>query len=165
MEEELRHEPTAASLYLRAPEARVEALTNDELITAAVNALRRRTVNGRIFGDVAAALITDQGKVFTGIAIDTPSWGLCAERSAIAAMATAGEYRIRTIVAVWKEDETIVPDGPIHVLPPCGACRQFMSDINEGNLETVVILGPERVMKLKDLLPYHEWPAPLDYSA
>ena len=64
-------------------------MTDDELIDKAASALRRRTVNGRIFGDVAAALITAKGNVFTGIAVDTPSWGLCAERSAIAAMVSA----------------------------------------------------------------------------
>src|SRR5438552_9154224 len=130
-------------------------MTNDELITRAEGALRRKTVGDRLFGDVAAALITDKGNVFTGVAVDTPSWGLCAERSAIAAMATAGEYRIKTIVAVWKEDEAIDPNSVLHVLPPCGLCRQFMRDIDEGNLETDVILGRNKVAKLKALLPYH----------
>jgi cytidine deaminase len=140
-------------------------MTNDELIIKAESALRRKLVNGRIFGDVAAALITDKENVFTGIAVDTPGWGLCAERSAIAAMATAGEYRIKTIVAVWKEDEAIDPNSALHVLPPCGLCRQFMRDIDEGNLETEVILARNKVAKLKALLPYHNWPEPLDRPA
>ena len=136
-------------------------MTYDELIDTAVGVLRRRNVGGRYFGDVAAALMTDQGSMFTGICIDTPSWGLCAERSAIAAMATAGEYRIAAIVAVWKEDVTVAPDGLLYVLPPCGHCRQFMRDIDEGNLEALIILGLDKVVKLKELLPYHEWPEPI----
>ena len=140
-------------------------MTNDELITRAEGALRRKTVGDRLFGDVAAALVTDKGNVFTGVAVDTPSWGLCAERSAIAAMVTAGEYRIKTIVAVWKEDESTHPNSALQVLPPCGLCRQFMGDIDEGNLETDVILGRDKVVKVKELLPYHEWPEPLDPPA
>src|SRR5438093_7935673 len=140
-------------------------MTNDELITKAESALRRKTVGDRLFGDVAAALVTDKGNVFPGVAVDTPGWGLCAERSAIAAMVTAGEYRIKTIVAVWKEDESTRPNSALHVLPPCGLCRQFMGDIDEGNLETDVILGRDKVLKLKELLPYHEWPEPLDHPA
>jgi cytidine deaminase len=77
-------------------------------------------------------------------------------------MITAGEYRVKTIVAVWREDKAIDPNGELHVLSPCGYCRQFIRDINEDNLETNVILGRYKVVKLKDLLPYHEWPEPLD---
>lgn len=137
-------------------------MTNDELIATAEHALKRKTVKGRIFGDVAAALVTDKGNVFVGICLDTPGWGLCAERSAIAAMATAGEYRIKTIVAVWKQDKSIDPHGLLHILPPCGSCRQFMCEIDDGNLETDVILVRDKVVKLKALLPYHEWADALD---
>ena len=56
------------------------------------------------------------------------------------AHAGPGEYRIRSIVAVWQEDEVIDPNGKLHVLPRCGYCRQFMRDINEDNLETDVVL-------------------------
>jgi cytidine deaminase len=77
-------------------------------------------------------------------------------------MITAGGYRIKAIVAVWQEDKAIDPNGKLHVLSPCGYCRQFMLNINEDNLETDVILGRDKVVKLKDLLPYYEWSEPLD---
>ena len=76
--------------------------------------------------------------------------GFCAEHAAIAAMITAGESRIAKIVAVWGEDT---------VLPPCGRCRELMYEIDAANLEsTEVILGEDRIVKLKELLPhpYHE---------
>ncbi|HWC40794.1 MAG TPA: cytidine deaminase [Actinomycetota bacterium] len=136
-------------------------MTNDDLIAKAQSVLCRRTINGRLHGDVGAALLTDQGNVYTGVCVDTAGWGLCAERSAIAAMITAGEYTIQTIVAVWQEDQAIDPDGQLQVLAPCGYCRQFMRDINDDNLETAVILGRDKIVKLIDLLPYHEWPNPL----
>jgi cytidine deaminase len=137
-------------------------MNNDELISKAQSALNRKTINGRLHGDVGAALISEKGDIYVGVCVDTSGWGLCAERSAIAAMITAGEYRIQATVAVWQEDEAINPNGKLHVLPPCGYCRQFMRDINEANLETDIILGRDKVVKLKDLLPYYEWPEPLD---
>jgi cytidine deaminase len=133
-------------------------MRNDELISKAQSVINRKTINGRLHGDVGAALISEKGDIYTGVCVDTSGWGLCAERSAIAAMITAGEYRIETIVAVWQEDEAIDPDGKLSILAPCGYCRQFMQDINEDNLETNVILDRDKIVKLKDLLPYHDWP-------
>src|SRR3954466_5795724 len=134
-------------------------MTNDALIARAAGVLNPHpTADGRLFGDVAATLLTDQGNLYDGVCIDTGSGtGFCAEHAAIAAMVTAGEYRIATIVAVWRDKR----DGQLYVLPPCGRCREFMRQIDEGNLETNVVLGKDTVRKLKDLLPFHAWPAPL----
>lgn len=52
------------------------------------------------------------------------------------------------------------PDGKLYILAPCGYCRQFMRDVNEANLEADVILGRDKVVKLKDLLSHHEWSNP-----
>jgi cytidine deaminase len=129
--------------------------SNDDLIQRAASALRPQRVGGRLFGDVACALRTDQGNVLLGVCIDTGSGtGFCAEHSAIAAMVTAGETRIDRIVAVWND-----ADGTTLVLPPCGRCREFMRQVNEDNLGTCVILSPNMTLPLRDLLPYHEWPA------
>jgi hypothetical protein len=73
-------------------------------------------------GDVASTLVTDRGNRYSGVCIDTGSGtGFCAEHSAIAAMVTAGEYRIARIVAAWRGD-----DGVLQVLSPCGRCREFI---------------------------------------
>jgi cytidine deaminase len=131
-------------------------MTTDELIQSAASVLNPKRVGDRVFGDVGATLITEDGHAYSGVCIDTGSGtGFCAEHSAIAAMVTAKEYKIKTIVAVWK-DET----GRLHVVPPCGRCREFIRQIDEDNLETDVVLGPAHVVKLKDLLPYHAWPEP-----
>jgi cytidine deaminase len=133
-------------------------MTNDELIEEAARKLNPRTgPDNRLFGDVAAALVSEKGDLYTGVCVDTASWGLCAERSAIAAMATAGEYRIRRIVAVWRDER----DGKLSVLPPCGVCREFIRRIDEANLDTEVVLGRETVASLRDLLPHHAWPEPI----
>src|SRR6476661_5430588 len=95
-------------------------VSNGALIASAETLLNPRTVAGRLFGDVAATLVTEQGNLFSGVCVDTPSTGLCAERAAMAAMITAGEHRVAKIVAVWRDPR----DGTLAVLPPCGTCRE-----------------------------------------
>ena len=95
-------------------------------------------------GSVAAALLTEEGHVYTGVCIDTPcSMGFCAEHAAAAAMVAAGESRIVKLVA-WKEGE-----GPV---PPCGRCREFLYQLNHENLVCEVLL-PGGVKTLAQLLP------------
>ncbi|MCD6031188.1 MAG: hypothetical protein K0S78_3362 [Thermomicrobiales bacterium] len=134
-------------------------MTNDELIEMAASVLNpHTTADGRVFGDVAAALVTDCGTVFCGVCIDTTcGTGFCAEHAAIAAMVTAGEYRIAKIVAVWRDDS----DNALRVVPPCGRCREFMRQVDDANLGTEVVLGTTKVLRVQDLLPHHEWPEPV----
>jgi cytidine deaminase len=127
-------------------------LTNLELIEKAKTVLKPRKLSlDNSAGDVACALLSANGELYLGVCIDINSGiGFCAEHSAIAAMITAGESRIAKIVAVWGENT---------VLPPCGRCRELMYAIDEANLEsTDVILGENKMVKLKDLLPhpFHE---------
>ena len=113
-------------------------MKNESLIEAAEGVLNRYTApHGRMHGDVGAAVLGNNGKVYTGVCIDTPTWGLCAETSALAAMITDREYSFQKIVAVWREDKT----GKLHILPPCGHCRQFMRAISESNLDAEILLG------------------------
>jgi cytidine deaminase len=112
----------------------------------------------RLFGDVASTLVTDKGNRYSGVCIDTASGtGFCAEHSAIAAMVTAGEYRIAKIVAVWRDE-----DGRLHVLAPCGRCREFIQQIHPTNVDTEVVLSRERSSSLQELLPLNEGSHPLD---
>jgi cytidine deaminase len=135
------------------------AYSNQALIERAAAVLKPyKTADGRLFGDVGAALVAESGRIFEGVCVDTASWGLCAERSAIAAMVTAGEYRIERVVAVWRD----AASNRLHVLPPCGHCRQFMRELDDANLATTVILGTDRTRTLAELLPEHEWPAPIE---
>jgi cytidine deaminase len=126
--------------------------TNDELIAKAASVLNPLKVGNFMMGDVGCALLTDQGHLYLGVCIDTgSSMGFCAEPNAIGTMVTAGEYRIKKIVAVWKDDKGI------YVLAPCGRCREFMYQIDKANLETEVILDRDKTAKLAELLPYHDW--------
>ena len=109
--------------------------------------------NGRVIspfieaGGVAAAILTKQGNIYVGVCIDTASGlGMCAERNAIANMITNGESQIDKVVAV-------MPDG--RVGSPCGACREFMMQLDKdsGDIEILLDLETEKTVKLKDLVP------------
>jgi cytidine deaminase len=127
----------------------VAAITDSELIDHALSVVRPRKVqNDFMVAEVGCALLSENGNVYLGVCIDTASgMGFCAEHSAIAAMVTAGELRIQRIVAV-------LGDGTI--LPPCGRCREFMFQIHAGNLDAEVILGVDKSLPLRELLPYHD---------
>ena len=123
----------------------VARISDEELIEKARSVLKPRKIKNGSVGDVACALVTDKGNVYLGVSIDACCGiGFCAEHSAIAAMVTHGERVIKKIVAVGKDG---MP------LSPCGRCREFMHQIHEENSEADVIVGKNKSVKLKDLLP------------
>jgi cytidine deaminase len=136
----------------------VTKLSIEDVIARAEAVLRPRLVGDRWFADVAAAIETESGAVHVGVCVDTGPTGYCAERAAGAAMVTAGETRIRRIVAVWR-DSRIGPDSELFVLPPCGTCRQFMVDIDPGNSDADIVLSATEAVPLNQLLPHHGWSA------
>lgn len=106
----------------------------------------RQLSEGCYVGSVASALLTDKGNVYVGVCIDTSSsMGFCAEHSAIAQMITNEESKILKIVAVGRNGK---------ILPPCGRCREFIYQINNENIEMDVLVEEDKVVKLKELLPY-----------
>jgi cytidine deaminase len=127
----------------------------DELYQHAKSVLNpRRLSTVSEAGSVGAALLTNSGKIYTGVCIDTAcSMGFCAEHAAAAAMVTAGENQVIRMVAVnW--------DG--NVLPPCGRCREFISQLHPDNSEAEVMIGAEQVIILRELLPYNRCWAAID---
>ena len=82
---------------------------------------------------VGAAVMTDDGSVFTGANIENRSFGLtnCAERSAVFAAVSSGYRRITAVaVAAPKADYPVAP---------CGACRQVLSEF--GGADVPVLFG------------------------
>lgn len=99
-------------------------------------------------GAVGAAILTDAGNIHLGVCIDTAcSMGFCAEHAAAAAMLTAGEHIIKKVVAVGCTG---------NIMPPCGRCREFLSQLSEQNLDAEVMVSEDTVVLLRDLLPY-DW--------
>lgn len=97
---------------------------------------------------VGAALLTEDGKVYLGGNIETSSYGLtiCAERTAVFKAISEGERKFKAIA--------IASDAP-GFCPPCGACRQVLSDLC-GNIDIVMINHKNEIdiKKMNELLPY-----------
>lgn len=128
-------------------------MENDVLIKKAAELIHPKRMKDGLCADVGCALVSEKGKVYFGVCASTGSNSICAERVAIGSMITGGEYKIRKIVAVWKDE-----DGTVFVLPPCGNCRQFMCEVDRSNLDDAqVILDKYKDVRLKELLPYHDW--------
>lgn len=119
-----------------------------ELYDEAVKVQNARNISPFIeAGGVAAAILTKKGNIYVGVCIDTASTlGMCAERNAIANMITHGESQIEKVVAV-------MPDGRVGA--PCGACREFMMQLDKdsGDIEILLDLETEKTVKLKELTP------------
>ena len=98
------------------------------------------------------AILTAAGNVYTGVCIDTAcTLGMCAERSAIANMITNGESRIVRLVCVMG-------DGRVGM--PCGACREFMMQLDKDSpgLEILADAETGKTVRLRELMP-HWWGA------
>lgn len=95
---------------------------------------------------VGAALLTEDGRVYSGVNIENSSYGatICAERTAFVKAISEGEKQF-TAIAVYAEGEEAIP---------CGICRQFMYEFAP---EIMIITGTSRdelnVRTLTELLP------------
>jgi cytidine deaminase len=89
---------------------------------------------------VGAAIMLDDGRVFTGCNVENASYGLtiCAERNAVFA-AVAACARKPEIVAVAVVNHRGVPCSP------CGACRQVLAEF--GPRATVWYLGEKGIVQ------------------
>lgn len=101
-------------------------------------------------GEVAAAILSKSGNIYTGVCIDTCSTlGVCAERNAIFNMITNGECEIDKVLA-------IMPDGTCGA--PCGACRELMVQLMAGHyadVEIMVDYAEGKTVTLGEITP--EW--------
>ena len=99
---------------------------------------------------VGAALLTTNGKVFTGTNVENASFGLtnCAERTALFTAVAAGSRNFTAIAIVA---------GGQQMPYPCGACRQVLSEFCPASLRVYVAsledISRFQEMTLGDLLP------------
>ncbi len=113
------------------------------LINLAENLIQQRRSKR---SGVGAALTTMNGKIFKGVNIEIEAsapCSICAEYAAIGTMVSEGEKSIDTIVAVNSKGK---------IIPPCGKCRQFISEF--GNPYVIVEVDAKlKKAKLSDLYP------------
>ena len=102
---------------------------------------------------VGAALLCENGKVYTGANIENAAFGptVCAERVAFFKAVSEGERDFLKIAVAGGKNGVI--DG---ISAPCGVCRQVMREFCGDDFE---ILSGEthetyKTFKLKELLPH-----------
>ncbi len=129
------------------PQTPLPVETRAALIAAACQARAQAYVPYSHFA-VGAALLTDDGRVFTGVNVENASYGLtvCAERNAVGTMVTAGGRRIVAIAVCTANGVT-----------PCGACRLVLSEFVDDEGDAVVWIvdgeGSVRETTMATLLP------------
>ena len=128
----------------------MEKIWND-MYEAAKAVLNERRISEYVTcGEVAAAVLSKSGRIYTGVCIDTCSTlGICAERNAIFNMITCGESEIDKVLC-------IMPDGSCGA--PCGACRELMVQLMAGHYQDVEIMmdyQTGRAIRLGEITP--EW--------
>ena len=123
-------------------------ILRDDLVARARRAAERAYAPYSLFR-VGAALACEDGTVFEGTNVENRSFGLtcCAERSAIFAAVSAG-HRSFAALAIYS------PDSPAP-LPPCGACRQVVSEFVDSAFPVSLAGADGTVLDLTiaDLLP------------
>lgn len=97
---------------------------------------------------VGAALVTKEGKIYTGCNIENASYGLCncAERTAIFKAVSEGKRDFSYLVITGETD------GPIS---PCGACRQVIAEFCDPKMPVLLtnVKGDEKEVTVEQLLP------------
>ena len=126
----------------------------DSLITAAWR-VRERAYAPYSRYLVGAALLADDGRVFTGANVENASYGLClcAERSAIGTAIAAGARRFVAIAVVT---------GGAQPGTPCGMCRQVLAEFAPSfAVRCIAESGATILSSTGDLLPLAFTPAAL----
>lgn len=122
-----------------------------ELVKEAKEAMKRAYVPYSGY-KVGAALLTKSRKIYTGCNIENASYTptVCAERVAIFKAVSEGEKEFEAIAVVGGKDGKI--SG---IFPPCGVCRQVMSEFCGRNFEVLLVSGEDSYekYKLSELLP------------
>jgi cytidine deaminase len=123
-----------------------------EALTAAAREAMRRAYAPYSGYPVGAAGLVDDGRVVTGCNVENAAYGvgLCAECGLVSELCITGGGRLIAVACV---------DGAGEALPPCGRCRQLLSE--HGGAELLVAM-PGGARAMVELLPDAFGPANLD---
>ncbi|KAH9515562.1 hypothetical protein Btru_011409 [Bulinus truncatus] len=100
---------------------------------------------------VGAALLTHDGKIFTGCNVENASYSLtvCAERTAIVKAVSEGYVNFKAMAVATNLKDTYAS--------PCGACRQFISEFTKESGDYDIYLSKPDLSfvkkKISQLLP------------
>ena len=97
---------------------------------------------------VGAAVLTSDGRVYSGCNIENASYGAtnCAERTAIFKAVSEGCSSISQIAVVCSSG---------HFAYPCGICRQVIAEFATGDMQVILEDKDKGILELsfKDILP------------
>lgn len=102
--------------------------------------------------NVGAALLSKDGKIFTGTNIECASYSMtcCAERTAFFKAVSEGVTEF-SMIAIVGANKSEVPDKPCF---PCGACLQVMNEFCDKNFIILTKNGSEiKSYRLDELSP------------
>lgn len=121
--------------------------TAHDLLRRAIEARRHSYAPYSSF-PVGAALLSDDGRIFTGVNVENASYGLttCAERTAVVKAISEGVRGFQAIAVIGPEDDV--------ACPPCGSCRQILHEADPDLL--VITPGKDedvRIQPLRELIP------------
>ena len=123
-------------------------MATTELIDLAVKTSENAYVPYSHF-PIGAVLVTDDGKLYTGVNVENASFGLtnCGERTAIFKAVSEGERSFKELIIYGQTEKPV---------SPCGACRQVMAEFFEPDLPVTLVAKDKStvVMTVKELLPY-----------
>ena len=127
--------------------------TYRSLALAAIEAMKKSYSPYSHF-TVGAALLTKEGKIYTGANIENVSYTptVCAERTAIFTAVHQGERDFEAIAIVGGHEGKITG-----VTAPCGVCRQVMSEFCSPDFKVILVTTPDGDYveeTLGSLLPY-----------
>ena len=130
---------------------------NQTLVEAAIEATKFSYVPYSNF-KVGAAILADNGKIYTGCNIENASYSPtnCAERTAIFKAVSEGVTKFKKIAVVGG------PNGNLeNYCPPCGVCRQVISEFADEEFE--LILGTSK--NKYEVYNFFEEVLPLSFTA
>ena len=125
----------------------------DRLISEALR-IRRAAYAPYSHFQVGAALLTRDGKIYTGCNIENAAYtpSNCAERTAFFKAVSEGERAFEAIAIAGGAKNAKM----LSVCPPCGVCRQVMMEFCDPETFQVVLVQSEteyQIYRLKELLP------------
>ncbi len=136
-------------------ESPLSDILQSKLLESAISGMKAARV---VWGfAVGAAVLAEDNRIYEGCNIESEIAGLgtCAERCAIDHAAIHGNRKVKAVAVV-------AADPSIEHLAPCGACRQYIKEFADGDLEIVTALVNDGsiqrhskiVRKISELLPF-----------
>lgn len=125
-------------------------MTKNELMQKATEAMKNAYAPYSKFL-VGVALLSKNGKVYTGCNVENSSYGVtnCAERTALFSAIADGEREFCAIAIAGGKNGEIA-----HFCPPCGVCRQALAEFCDEDFKIYLYNGKKiKEYKFSKILP------------